>query len=392
MSNVDYLVLARKYRPQNFTEVSGQEVIARTLSNAIKKNRVHHAYLFNGPRGVGKTSSARILAKGLCCETGPTPEPCGVCEHCKMIADGTHPDVREIDAATHNSVDDIRELNDNATFAPTLARKKIYILDEVHMLSTSAWNALLKLLEEPPEHVNFIFATTEVDKVLQTVQSRCQRFDFRAIDISDIVSRLQDVCKGEGVELSEPLLRRIARSAGGGMRDAQTLLDQLISIADGEVQEEDLNLLLGAARGDDIDMMLTALLEGDSGKAIEHLDRLVSDGIACQTLVEQLLENARLMLLVQTCGKDAPVIQRLGQVNSTIEALCKAHNSDKLLRICQILSQSQQAMRRGIDAQLQIEMAVIRISQLRDMLDMDGLIKRLQRLDHDGGTAAVNPR
>ena len=257
---MDYLVIARKYRPQTFTEVTGQEVVARTLTNAIKSQRVAHAYLFTGPRGVGKTSMARILAKALCCETGPTTEPCGVCQHCRMITDSGHPDVAEIDAARYNGVDAIRELSDNASFSPTLARFRIYILDEVHMLSTSAWNALLKLLEEPPAHVRFIFATTEVEKVLPTVLSRCQRFDFRSIDLDAIVKRLREICVKEQVQLTDAVLYRIARAAGGGMRDAQTLLDQLIAVCDGEVIEEDLNLLLGAARGGDLDLVVNDLL------------------------------------------------------------------------------------------------------------------------------------
>src|SRR4051812_20658777 len=291
-----YLVIARKYRPQAFAEVAGQEVVARTLSNAINSNRVAHAYLFTGPRGVGKTSMARILAKALCCEKGPTATPCGVCQHCRMITDSSHPDVAEIDAARYNGVDAIRELSDNAMFSPTLARMRIYILDEVHMLSASAWNALLKLLEEPPAHVRFIFATTEVDKVLPTVLSRVQRFDFRAIDIEDIVKRLREICVAERVELGDQLLYRIARAAGGGMRDAQTLLDQLIAVSAGTVSEEDLTLLLGAARGGDLEALAEHLVAGKAAEAIASLDRVCSGGVAPATLLDQLVDHFRAIM------------------------------------------------------------------------------------------------
>ena len=211
---------------------------------------------------------ARILAKALACETGPTATPCGVCDHCTGIADSRHPDIYEIDAATHNGVDDIRELSENATFAPSMARYRIYILDEVHMLSAQAWNALLKLLEEPPAHVYFIFATTEVDRVPATVVNRCQRFDFRAIDLRDIITRLEEVCAAENVTVDKALLTRIARAAGGGMREAQTLLDQLIAMSDETVSEDDLNLLLGAARSDDVHQLIGQVLAGDHGEAL----------------------------------------------------------------------------------------------------------------------------
>jgi DNA polymerase-3 subunit gamma/tau len=389
---VDYLVIARKYRPQTFSEVTGQGVIARTLANAIRSQRVAHAYLFTGPRGVGKTSMARILAKALCCENGPTERPCGSCQHCTMITDGSHPDVAEIDAARFSGVDAIRDLSDGAAFSPTMARSRIYILDEVHMLSTAAWNALLKLLEEPPAHVHFIFATTEVEKVIATVLSRCQRFDFRAIDLDDIVARLRTICGNEKVTLSEAVLYRIARAAGGGMRDAQTLLDQLIAVSDGAVNEEDLNLLLGAARGEDLDLLMSQLLAGESAKALESLDRISSGGVSPATLLEQLIGHIRAMMLMQTCGASSPAVQRLGLVTAALESQAAAITVEKTLRIAQILVASQQALRHGVDPRLQAELVCVRIARLGDVLDVEGLLKRIERLERSASSVSANPR
>ncbi len=386
-----YLVIARKYRPQAFAEIAGQEVVARTLTNAIASSRVAHAYLFTGPRGVGKTSMARILAKALCCETGPTATPCGTCQHCRMITDSSHPDVAEIDAARYNGVDAIRDLSDAATFSPTLARMRIYILDEVHMLSTSAWNALLKLLEEPPAHVRFIFATTEVDKVLPTVLSRCQRFDFRAIDNDAIVKRLREVCAGEKAQLSDAILARIARAAGGGMRDAQTLLDQLIAVSGGTVNEEDLNLLLGAARGEDLTALVEALIAGRSADALDRLDRVLAAGVSAGTLIEQLVDHARLLLLIQTCGVDSAPVRRLGTASAAAEAQAKAASPEKLMRLCQILISSQQALRHGVDPRLQLELAFVRIANLGQVADVDALLRRLDRMDQAAATAGGAP-
>lgn len=389
---MDYLVIARKYRPQTFSEVSGQGVVARTLANAIRSNRVAHAYLFTGPRGVGKTSMARILAKALCCENGPTEKPCGTCQHCVMITDGNHPDVAEIDAARFSGVDAIRELSDGASFSPTLARSRIYILDEVHMLSTAAWNALLKLLEEPPAHVRFIFATTEADKVLATVLSRCQRFDFRAIDLDDIVARLRDICGKENAKLSDAVLFRIARAAGGGMRDAQTLLDQLIAVSEGVINEEDLNLLLGAARGEDLDALLGDLLTGDAAKALGALERISAGGVSATTMFEQLIDQVRALLLIQTCGATSPAVQRLGLTTATLESRAAAITPEKVMRIAQILMASQQALRHGVDPRLQMELACVRIARLGEVLDVEGLLRRIERLERTPTGAASHPR
>ncbi|GDY13078.1 hypothetical protein LBMAG53_19560 [Planctomycetota bacterium] len=397
---MSYLVIARKYRPQTFAEVAGQDAVARTLANAIRKQRIAHAYLFTGPRGVGKTSMARILAKALTCigadgqNEAPTATPCGVCQHCRMVTDSVHPDVAEIDAARFTGVDAIRDLGDGTGFAPTLARSRVYILDEVHMLSTNAWNALLKVLEEPPPHVRFIFATTEVDKVLDTVMSRVQRLDFRSIDPRHVVERLADIAVREGIgALTPALLHRIARAAGGGMRDAQTLLDQLIAIADDVPSDADLDLLLGAARGGEVEALVTSVVAGSHREALERLDRILGDGVAVATLLDQVLELLRAVLLVQTCGPTSPAVARLGVVPESVPGLAASLAPERLQRMCQIVMGAQQHLRHGADARLEAELALVRLAQLHKVVDVDELLRRLQRMEGAGRQeAASRPR
>ncbi len=378
---MSYQVLARKYRPTAFADVAGQEVVSRTLANAISSGRVAQAYLFSGPRGVGKTSMARILAKALACDQGPTTEPCGVCRHCVMINQGSHPDILEIDAARFNSVDDVRQLADQTSFAPSQARLRLYIMDEAHMLSTAAWNALLKVLEEPPPHVRFIFATTEADKVLPTVLSRCQRFDFRSIGLEDITARLKEICIREEVPVEEALLRRIARAAAGGMRDAQTILDQLIAVSEGKPDGADLALLLGSARGEDVETIVGHLLASQAAGAIDAVENAIAGGTAAAVLLEQLIDHVRGMLLVQACGAQAPAVRRLGLLTPGLEAHAKSCPPERALRMCQLLIGSQQALRQGVDPRLQLELACVRLAGLGQLNNLDDLIRRLERLE-----------
>ena len=261
MSN--FVVSARKYRPARFVDVVGQEHATRTLTNAIESGRVAHAYIFIGSRGIGKTTSARILAKALNCEKGPTPYPCDVCSSCKEVMAGNSLDVIEIDGASNNGVDQVRDLRDNARYTPARGPYKIYIIDEVHMLSTAAFNALLKILEEPPKHVKFIFATTDVHKVLPTILSRCQRFDLRRISVQDIFDRLRKGCADEGISISDDALLAIARGAEGGLRDAESALDQIISFRGKEIGEEDVLSVLGLVSRQALENLTLAILRSD---------------------------------------------------------------------------------------------------------------------------------
>jgi DNA polymerase III subunit gamma/tau len=242
---MSHLAIARKWRPQRFEEIVGQTHITQTLQNAIRLGRVHHAYLFTGARGVGKTSAARILAKALNCANGPAENPCNECENCREITRGTHPDVMEIDGASHNRVDDIRDLIETVRYMPSKGKYRIYVIDEVHMVTTQAFNALLKTLEEPPEHVLFIFATTDPQKIPDTVLSRCLRYDFKMMPARTILGRLREICEGEGARIPDGVLGQIAREAAGSMRDGQSLLDQVLSFAEGEVTESQAAEILG---------------------------------------------------------------------------------------------------------------------------------------------------
>src|SRR5947209_1462708 len=294
-----YTVLARRYRPQTFADLVGQEPVARALVNALKTNRVAHAYLFTGARGVGKTSTARILARALNCEHGPTPTPCGSCSLCRSIATGEDVDVLEIDGASNRRIDEIRDVRSNVQYRPGRARYKIYIIDEVHMLTKEAFNALLKTLEEPPPHVKFVFATTEVEKVPITILSRCQRFDFVGISLPRIVEHLREILKKEGREADDEALERIARRAGGSMRDAQSVLDQLLAFGPDRLTAEHVHHLFGTAGDDRLLALAEALLAHDPKQALRLLDEVASGGLQMGELLDQIVGYWRDLLVLR---------------------------------------------------------------------------------------------
>ncbi len=291
-----YVVLARKYRPQNFDDLVGQDALVQTLTNAIKNNRLHHAYILTGIRGVGKTTTARIIAKALNCtgkdgRGGPTVHPCGFCENCRAITEGRHIDVMELDAASRTGVDDMREILDGVRYKPTNARYKIYIIDEVHMLSKSAFNALLKTLEEPPSHVKFIFATTEIRKVPVTILSRCQRFDLQRISIEDLVGLFQKILTNEKIEAEEEALRLIAKAADGSARDGESLLDQAISLGGGKVQTNVVKNMIGLSDKNRTFELFENLIKGDVAEVLKNLEDMYKNGANPLTLLQDLINT-----------------------------------------------------------------------------------------------------
>lgn len=296
---MSYLVLARKYRPQTFDEVVKQDHITRTLKNAISAGRVAHAILFSGPRGTGKTTVGRILAKAMNCKDGPVPVPCNQCSSCKEITAGYAADVFEIDGASNNSVDQIRELRGNVKYMPAHSLYKIYIIDEVHMLSIAAFNALLKTLEEPPSHVMFIFATTEPRKIPITILSRCQRHDFRRIDVESISEHMEKICKKEGVEIDPKSLGLIARDANGSMRDGLSLLDQVISCTQGTISHDYVLDILGVVDREIIFKISGAVFRGDIAEILDILDEVYSAGHDMKKLYADLIEHFRNLLIVK---------------------------------------------------------------------------------------------
>lgn len=310
-----YVVLARKYRPQNFDDLVGQNALVQTLTNAIKNNRLHHAYILTGIRGVGKTTTARIIAKALNCmgkdgHSGPTVSPCGICENCRAITEGRHIDVMELDAASRTGVDDIREILDGVRYKPTNARYKIYIIDEVHMLSKNAFNALLKTLEEPPSHVKFIFATTEIRKVPVTILSRCQRFDLQRISIEDLIGLFKKILANENVIAEDEALHLIAKAADGSARDGESLLDQAISLGGGEVKTEIVKNMIGLSDRNQIFDLFEALLSGQTAQVIDGLQEQYKNGANPTTLLNDLINITHLLAktkLIPTAVNDAAV-------------------------------------------------------------------------------------
>jgi len=362
-----YEAYITRFRPKTFDEVVGQEGIAETLKNAVSKGRVVNGYLFTGPRGVGKTSTARILAKSLNCKEGPTSDPCNKCSSCEAIQRGEDIDVIEIDAASNTSVENVRTLRENAIYAPSRSRYKIYIIDEAHMLSPAAMNALLKILEEPPPHVRFIFATTEPNKIPETVRSRLQRFDFRPIGETDIAKRLSQIAKEEKLKVADEVLLLVARYARGGLRDAEGLLDQLATLCSGrEIKREDVLLLTGAYEDEVLAGLLSAALGGDSAKSVEILERILAKGGSPTDLLDQLHAVVRAVVLhLAAGGKEG---KALLFPQSVIKELAGKTDLTGALNMMSMLSHYRFEMRYAPDPAAVMEMAVLRIAS-RDVLE-----------------------
>jgi DNA polymerase-3 subunit gamma/tau len=372
-----YTVLARRYRPQQFTELVGQDAVAQALANAIKTNRVAHAYLFTGARGVGKTSTARILAKSLNCVQGPTATPCGTCEVCRSIASGEDVDVLEIDGASNRGIDEVREIRNNVQFRPTRSRFKIYIIDEVHMLTPPAFNALLKTLEEPPPHVKFIFATTEVQKIPVTILSRCQRFDFPGIGTPQIVERLRDIVTREGMEADDEALELVARRAGGSMRDSQSLLDQLLAFGGNRLTADQVHQLLGTARDDRVLDLAAAVLAHDAKRSLDLLGEAAAGGAQLGELLDQLIAYWRDLMVLNCAGGQAADLSVAPRHKETLARQAAAVPLDTLLAGLDILATTKARLRGSNHGRTLLEMAVVRLARLEDLVSVTQLAQLL---------------
>jgi DNA polymerase-3 subunit gamma/tau len=378
-----YLVLARKYRPQTFEDVVGQEHVTRTLKNAISGDRVAHAILFSGPRGTGKTTIARILAKAVNCESGPTPTPCNACRSCQDITVGRGVDVFEIDGASNNSVDQVRELRDNSRYMPAHSRYKIYIIDEVHMLSLAAFNALLKTLEEPPAHVLFFFATTEAHKIPITILSRCQRHDLKRIATAAISQHMEALCLKEAVSISSGNLWAIARESGGSMRDALSLLDQVLACGDGQVSDEYVMNLLGGLDRQVFFDLSEATFAGDISRTLALIDAAFKNGQDLKRFYGDLLMHFRHIMLVKMEAR-TNVLADLPP--SEIETLARQVEGVSIAYIDQVftlLFKAEPSVRYASQPRLAIEMAFFKIHQITPALPIDVLIEQLDRLLRD---------
>jgi len=376
-----YTVLARRYRPLIFDDVVGQEPIARTLKSALSQNRVAHAYLFCGTRGVGKTTMARILARALNCEKGPTPDPCGKCDICQAIHRGDDIDVLEIDGASNTSVEDVRVLRDNAHYRPARARFKIYYIDEVHMLSKSAFNALLKTLEEPPEHVIFLFSTTEPERLPATILSRCQRFDFRAVATDRIAEHLASICKQEKVKAEPGAVAAIARQGRGSVRDALTLLDQVIAVGDGKVTLEAVRETVGAVGGDKVLAVIAACAEGQAGRALGLFGELLAGGVDLQALLDQFMRHVRDLLVVKTCGTEAEVLDAFGPDPKAMAEVVGKLSVPALVAALGYLTEARSRLRGVVDGRPIAELALVRMALLAEMEPLPDVLAHLEQLE-----------
>ena len=381
---MSYEVFARKYRPQTFDDLVGQTHVSRTLKNAVAQNRLAHAYLFVGPRGVGKTSTARILAKSLNCIKGPTVTPCGVCDNCREIAGGNSLDVIEIDGASNNSVEDVRQLRENVRYAPAKGRYKIYLIDEVHMLSPAAFNALLKTLEEPPEHVKFIFATTEPQKVLPTILSRCQRFDLHRIPSNLIAQHLQLIAKKEKITLQPAAAHAIARGAEGGLRDAESMLDQLVAFCGEKIAESDVLNVFGFTSEQTVSDLTGRILRGETPEAIDLLHEQCEAGKDMMRLMADLIAYFR-DLLVFKAKPDALNEDIDPEVQKSLATHAELISTGRLLELIDQFAAAEGRMKWAPNKKLHFEVAIIKAIQSLGQATLDEVIEKLGELRDGGG-------
>jgi DNA polymerase-3 subunit gamma/tau len=388
---MSYQVIARKYRPQRFSDVVGQEHVTQTLGNAIQQSRIAHAYLFCGPRGTGKTTVARIFAKCLNCTGGPKVDFDDNDPRCQEITEGRSLDVLEIDGASNRGIDEIRELRETAKYAPASSRFKIYIIDEVHMLTKEAFNALLKTLEEPPAHVKFMFATTEPEKVLPTILSRCQRFDLRRIPVALIVQHLGQIAKLEKVEIDDAALYAIARGADGGMRDAECALDQLISFCGSRIVEEDVLSMFGLAAQRQILSLARSVLTGEPETALRELNDLTKHGKDLGRLLADLLYHLRNLLIFQVSKGDVKLLEVSEAEAASLKEEAPLVSTDSLTRVMEVLTDSESRLREAASKKIFIEVALLKAIQARNAVSIDTVIGHLQQMRSGGGSPSPAP-
>jgi DNA polymerase III subunit gamma/tau len=391
---VSYQVIARKYRPQTFADLTGQEHISRTLGNALDQRRLHHAYLFSGVRGTGKTTTARILAKGLNCHTGVTSRPCLQCPSCVEIAAGASLDVLEIDAASNTGVDNVRDvIINNIAIRPARDRYKVFVIDEVHMLSTSAFNALLKTLEEPPSHVTFIMATTELHKVPDTILSRCQQFEFRQIPTEKIFRRLREIADGEGVKISDPALREVARAGAGSLRDAQSAFDQVIAFGGDQIAEDDVTAALGLVSAATLGRFVEAIANQKTAEILNLVEEVFVRGYDLRNFTRELTAYLRHLLVIKSGIEGSDLLGVTDVEVDRLRQLSPSFSEEDLVRLFHLLAETEKEIKDSPHPRFQLEIGLVKLTHATRLKTLDELIKKLEdlesRITGDAGDARV---
>jgi DNA polymerase-3 subunit gamma/tau len=386
-----YIVIARKWRPAAFDEVVGQEHVTRTLKNAITGSRVAHAYLFTGPRGVGKTTVARVLAKALNCADAPTVEPCGKCSTCTEIVQGTSLDVIEIDGASNRGIDEIRNLRESVRYAPVGGKKKVYIIDEVHMLTPEAFNALLKTLEEPPPHVVFVFATTQPLKVPQTIVSRCQRFDFRRIATADIAARLREICKGEGYKCEYGALALVAQQAEGSMRDAQSMLEQVIAFGGGSVTEADIRPIMGLRGSEILSRITQAVVSGNEKAVMELLGDAFDSGVDPLDLASNLIERMRYLVVASIDPESRELGSLTAELRKQVAEEAGGLTTEHVLCLLSMAAEAEDRIKRASHQRYLLESVILRMTKVKAVSKISDLVRMLGEVGGGGADQHAKP-